>query len=61
MQRMKENINVRVRQAERELFEAAAKRSRRKLSDWVRITLVDSAKVVVPEADMATIEERLVR
>ncbi|MBK9945628.1 MAG: DUF1778 domain-containing protein [Nitrospira sp.] len=61
MQRMNENINVRVRQAERELFEAAAKRSRRKLSDWVRITLVDSAKVVVPEADIATIEERLVR
>lgn len=44
-------IHVRVRAADHELFEAAARKDRRKLSDWVRLTLTDAALESVPKPD----------
>lgn len=55
------SINVRVREAEKELFEAAARRDRRKLSDWVRIALIDAARQLLPEADVSEVEKRVLR
>lgn len=59
------NLNVRLRPAERELFEAAARYDRRKLSDWVRIALIDQALDLLPEEEVeglaGAVEKRVLR
>lgn len=48
---MSEMLHVRLKGTEKQLIEAVAKRSKRRVSDWVRLTLVSAIEEGMPLSD----------
>lgn len=62
MQRMNDTLNVRLKPAERELYERAAAADKRRMSDWVRLTLCNAARELVSDPELlARVDEQVVR
>lgn len=59
---MTESMNVRLRSAERKLFEMAAEKDKRRLSDWVRLALLEAARQRLDATELIeAVEKQVVR